>query len=148
MFHKILVTLDGSDLSERALEAAFQIARQFEAEIVLLRVLTLDAVALAGGSTPQYQDLRQLQEKRDRQEAETYLHGLRANWQPLGVPISTRVVTGAPPEAILEVAEESGIDLIVMSTHGRTGLSRLLYGSVAEAVLRGTHLPVLLIPIR
>jgi nucleotide-binding universal stress UspA family protein len=57
-------------------------------------------------------------------------------------------LVGAPPELILDTAKAENVDLIVMSTHGRSGLNRLLYGSVAEAVLRGAHLPVLLIPFK
>jgi nucleotide-binding universal stress UspA family protein len=148
MYKRILVTLDGSDLSERALEPAFLIAQRFDAQIVLLRVVALDVVSVAGGMGPQYYELRRLHEEHDRQEAEQYLHALKALWQGTGVPIETRVICGAPPEMILDAAASADADLIVMSTHGRTGLNRLLYGSVAEAVLRGTRWPVLLIPIK
>ena len=56
------------------------------------------------------------------------------------------MLSGTPPEVIVNFAREQSIDLIVMSTHGRSGFSRLIYGSVAEAVLRGAHLPIMLIP--
>ncbi len=148
MFNTILVTVDGSDLSERALGPAFDMAEKHGAEVVLLRVLTLDVVSIAGGMGPQYHELRNLHEKHDRDEAEAYLRRLKAQWQCTGVPITTRVITGAAPEMILQVAEQVEADLIVMTTHGRTGLDRLLYGSVAEAVLRGTRWPVLMIPIK
>jgi nucleotide-binding universal stress UspA family protein len=147
MFKRILIALDGSEFSERALEPAYQIAVQCKAEVMLLRVLTLDLVAVVGGLDPQYNELRALHEKHDRDAAEAYLQGLETAWKDCGAPTRTRVIAGAAPEMILQVAEDAGIDLIVMSTHGRTGLRRLLYGSVAEAVLRGTRWPVLLIPI-
>ena len=148
MFDKVLVTVDGSEFAERALEPAFQLARQFGSEVILLRVLTLDMVSLAAGTAPQYYELRSLYEQHDRQIAQEYLNNIIARWEEAGVKAVARVVAGAAPEMILDVAEAAGIDLIIMSTHGRTGLSRLLYGSVAEAVLRGTRWPVLLIPIR
>ena len=80
--------------------------------------------------------------------AEGYLHAIQSQWQATGVPVSTRVAIGAAPELIVHVANQINADLIVMSTHGRSGLSRFLYGSVAEAVLRGTQLPLLLIPAK
>lgn len=148
MFRRVLVTVDGSDFSERALQPAFHIAQKFEAEVVLLRVLSQEAVAVAAGNGPQYIEINQLHERHDREEADNYLRSIKAQWLATGVPISTMVTSGAPPEQILEAADNCGADLIVMSTHGRSGLSRFLYGSVAEAVLRGTQLPVLMIPIK
>jgi nucleotide-binding universal stress UspA family protein len=147
MFKRILVTLDGSDFSERALEPAIHIAQKFGAEVLLLRVLTLEAVA-AAGTGPQYFELSGLHEQHDRDEAEAYLRAIKRLWESTDVPIATRVAVGAPPEMILIAAGDCDIDLIVMSTHGRSGISRFLYGSVAEAVLRGTQLPLLLIPVK
>jgi nucleotide-binding universal stress UspA family protein len=148
MFKRILVTLDGSDLSERALEPVFRIAEQFLAEVVLLRVLAPEPIAMSAGSGPQYLELNGIGAKSDWTEADTYLRGIRAEWKNTGVQIETRVAMGAPPEMILKVAEGAGADLIAMSTHGRSGLDRFLYGSVAEAVLRGTPVPLLLIPVK
>src|SRR6185295_14135634 len=69
-------------------------------------------------------------------------------FQLMGLSLRKRVLCGAPPEMIIAAAAESGADLIVMSTHGRSGLMRLLYGSVTEAVLRGSPVPVLVVPNR
>ena len=148
MYKRILVTLDGSDFSERALDPAFELARQFRAQVVLLRVLSQDPIAVAAGPGAQYLELYGLREQRERLEAESYLRGIRAQRLNTGVPIDTRVAVGAPPEMILKAAGGANVDLIVMSTHGRSGLDRFLYGSVAEAVLRGTQLPLLLIPVK
>ncbi len=148
MFKRILVTLDGSDFAERALDPAFQIAKICQAEVVLLRVLAPDAIALSAGAGPQYLDLYNMREDAERSESEAYLRAIRAEWKAAGVTVETRVALGAPPEMILRTAAGSGADLIVMSTHGRSGLDRFLYGSVAEAVLRGTQLPLLLIPVK
>jgi nucleotide-binding universal stress UspA family protein len=148
MFKRILVSVDGSYFSERALEPAFELARRFDAEVILLRVVALETIAMASGNGPQVLELNDMHEKYDREAAESYLRGIKAHWQTTGVPIGTRVALGAAPEMILEVAGAAGADLIVMSTHGRSGLDRFLYGSVAEAVLRGTRLPLMLIPIK
>ena len=147
MFKRILVTLDGSDLAQQALEPAFEIARKFGGEVILLRVAIAEPqlVALpAFGEAP----LPDYALQRDREEAEAYLHGLKLEWYSRGAPIHTEIITGNPAEMILDVAEVDEADLIVMSTHGRSGLSRLIYGSVAESVLRGARAPVLLIPVR
>jgi len=148
MFKRILVTLDGSDFSERALQPAFRIAEQFGAAVVLLRVLAAEPVAMAGGPGPQYLELSGLREQNELTEADGYLRAIRAEWQSTGLSIETRVAMGAAPEMILKVAEGAGADLIAMTTHGRSGLDRFLYGSVAEAVLRGTQVPLLLIPVK
>ena len=149
MYRHILVTLDGSDLAERALQPAFLFAEKFGAEVTLLRVMPADEdiVALAG-SGPQSLKLNDLREARERAESEAYLRAIQSQWQATGVRVSTQVAFGAAPELIVHVADQINADLIVMSTHGRSGLSRFLYGSVAEAVLRGTQLPLLLIPVK
>src|SRR5437868_6176434 len=149
MFKRILVTLDGSDLSERALEPAFELAAKFKAQITLLRVVAVDALAMAtAGSGPQYRHLSGMREADEQADCEFYLQAIQAQWQTTSVSPATRVAVGAAPEVIVQVAEESEAELIVMSTHGRSGLNRFLYGSVAEAVLRGTTIPLLLIPVK
>jgi nucleotide-binding universal stress UspA family protein len=147
MFKTILVSLDGSALAEQALAPAFSIAAKYNAAIVLLRVVPPERslpvpqlLTMHSNGTP-VDPTQALVE-----EAQDYLAGLRLP-MPV-VPVHTRVQVGAPPELIVATAVEAAADLIVMSTHGRTGLTRLLYGSVAEAVLRGSPMPVLLVPNR
>ena len=149
MFNKILIPLDGSELAEAALAPGFRIAEKFGSEVILLRVAVPEPMlvglpALAPGAYELYSgELR-----RDREEAEAHLYGIKMSWLGLGLPIRTQVLAGTPPEMIVEEAKVEGVDLIVMSTHGRSGLGRLIYGSVAEAVLRGAHMPVMLIPAK
>jgi nucleotide-binding universal stress UspA family protein len=146
MFKKILVPLDGSALAEQALAPAAGIAQKFGGSLVLLRVVTPERALpgfpyLAARSSAAPAILgRPLVA-----EAEAYLASVRL---PAGVPCRTRVLTGAAPEMIISAATEEAVNLIVMSTHGRAGITRLLYGSVAEAVLRGATVPVLLVPSR
>ena len=148
MFNRIVIPLDGSELAEQALAPACRIAEKFGSELLLLRVVTperpLPALPKLTGrpdNPPAAESVRPFME-----EAEAYLAGLQLTAP--GVAIHTRVLSGAPPEMIIATAAESGADLIVMSTHGRAGILRLLYGSVAEAVLRGATVPVLMIPSR
>lgn len=149
MFKRILIPLDGSDLSERALLPAFELAKKFQAQITLLRVVLADLLALASaGSGPQYLHLSDMREANERAECEAYLQAIQTQQRASGVPVTTQVVVGAAPELIVRIADQCGAELIVMSTHGRSGLNRFLYGSVAEAVLRGTQLPLLLIPVK
>jgi nucleotide-binding universal stress UspA family protein len=105
-------------------------------------------VVAGAGTGPEYLQLRDMREQRNLAESEAYLRGVQARWEATGVPVTTRVAVGAAPEMIVQEAAQCDAELIVMSTHGRSGLSRFLYGSVAEAVLRGSRLPLLLIPVK
>lgn len=148
MFRKILVPLDGSDLAERALEPAFALAHKFGSEIILLRVIVPDELLVSLPSLiPPVATRYQTKPLRHAEEADAYLFGVKMRWSASGVRILTEVLGGTPPQVIVTYAQEHLVDMIVMSTHGRSGFSRLIYGSVAEAVLRGAHLPILLTPI-
>lgn len=148
MFKKVLVTLDGSEFAERALAPALAIARQFGAALVLLRVVVPEEVVVTTpGLGAIYYDVKETQSQREHDEADGYLYGVKTRLVGGGLAVRSEVISGAPPEVILDVAATEKADLIVMSTHGRSGFSRLLYGSVAEAVLRGARQPVLLVPI-
>jgi nucleotide-binding universal stress UspA family protein len=147
MFTKILVPLDGSALAERALKLAFAIAKKFKSEILLVRVAAPEEVMVGlPAMAPHTYDLRSSNLRQGEAEADAYLCGLKTCWLDSGVPVHTEVLRGATPEMIVAVANEQQVDLIVMSTHGRSGFDRLIYGSVAEAVMRGSHVPVLMVP--
>jgi nucleotide-binding universal stress UspA family protein len=146
MFKRILITLDGSELAERALKPAFALAEKFGAEVLLLRVpLTQQYISMPSGSGAL---LPEEYVERDRQETEDYLRAVKTQWLGSAPKIRVESLSGEPATVILDVAETEAADLIVMSTHGRSGLSRLLYGSVAESVLRGARNPVLLVPLK
>jgi nucleotide-binding universal stress UspA family protein len=149
MFRRILVPLDGSELAEQALSPAFELAHKFAGEVLLLCVAGTDE-ALVEWVEPLGPTYEPVNGRRAQVLAQTeaYLLEIKQRWLTAGVPIRTEVILGVPPERIVSVAQEQQVGLIVMSTHGRTGFSRLVYGSVAEAVLRGAHLPVLMLPIR
>jgi nucleotide-binding universal stress UspA family protein len=133
----ILVPLDGSVLGETALPTAVELARQHGARLLLLRAAEAHSLPIVDPIQPQVEAVR---------EAEEYLAAVRARLAEAGIDeIDTSVWYGAPAEAIVEAARYRTVDLIVMSSHGRSGLGRLVLGSVAETVLRGTRVPILLI---
>jgi len=142
MYTRVLVPLDGSELAEAILPFAEQVAGPLDAEVVLLRVvepiLPAEAIASAGVVTPDSLALRELDGKR-------YLSQVERRLSKKALRVRTRVTLGPPAEAILATARTTGADLIAMATHGRSGLGRVLFGSVAEAVLRASPVPVLLI---
>ena len=146
MYNKILVALDGSEQAERALKPAFEIAEKFGSEVALLRVpVAQQYVTMPSGSSV---IVPETLVERDREETEAYLRAIKTQWLGWTASIRTEAIAGSPAEVILHVAATDQADLIIMSTHGRSGLSRLLYGSVAESVLRGARMPVLLIPLK
>ena len=136
----ILVPLDGSDLAEKVLEAAVGLGGLLEADYRLVRIYgpLIDTAldASAGGS--------QLPVEQLRAEAEGYLHRVAGRLQQQGHAVQTEAVLGQhPATAILEAAQAAAVDLIALETHGRRGLRRLLMGSVADKVIRGASVPVL-----
>jgi nucleotide-binding universal stress UspA family protein len=135
---KILVPLDGSPLSEAALPAAIDaVAQNPAATLLLLRAA--EATTFPGGDpvAGQVAVVR---------EAEEYLENVAARLRAQGVKnVKTSVWYGPPAPAIVEAAQVNKADLVIMTTHGRSGLGRLVLGSVAESVLRGTRTPILLL---
>jgi len=134
---KVLVPLDGSKLAEQALTKALDVAEGTKPTFVLLRAA--EATTWPGGD-PADEQVRVVR------EAEEYLEGIKAALGRRGIrKVEASVWYGPPASAIVEAAQVSKADLIVMTTHGRSGLGRLILGSVAEAVLRGTTTPILLL---
>ena len=133
----ILVPLDGSVLAESALTPAVELARDHGARLMLLRAAEAHTFPMADPTEAQVQAVR---------AAEEYLAGVRLRLrQGGGDDIESSVWYGPPAEAIVEAARFRRADLIVMSSHGRSGVGRLVLGSVAESVLRGSRVPILLI---
>ena len=143
MYNTILVPLDGSKRAERILSHVEELARRLQARIVFLQVVepTYDVMDPHGT----VMDINiELMEKRER-EAETYLAGLQGEFEDRGIQTRTFVEKGPVVSTIIQVAEREGVDLIAMASHGRTGLSRVFYGSVAAGVLHQVDRPLLLI---
>lgn len=127
MYKRVMVTLDGSDLAQTALPHALDLCRALGATLVLLHV----------------RDTRQGSPEASRR----FLDFTRRQHANEDVTIETLVREGSIAEAIVRAAEEEQIDVIAMATHGRSGIKRAVYGSVAEQVLRSSTKPVLLVRV-
>lgn len=141
---QILVPLDGSMLAEQALPEALRLARVSNASILLVRVIqSLDEeskrILFASPA------IAEETFERGRSAAEQYLQTIAEQFQAEGVTVDCEVRFGDPIQTILQVADEKEIDLIVMTTHGRTGIRQWFYGSVANKIIRDAQYPVLLI---
>ena len=152
MYKRVLIPLDGSRFAEQALSHAEALIHPGESEIHLLSVApVLDTRALT--MVPlypmyvyrDYLDQERRESERITNELNQYLGSLADRFQSQGATVHIAVRFGQPAEEILAYADENDIDLIVMSTHGRSGLGRWVYGSVADKVLHGANIPVLLV---
>jgi nucleotide-binding universal stress UspA family protein len=140
---QILIPLDGSALAERAIEPALALGATLQAEYTLLRIVEPITDAQ---SAPVLYDLDAARSQPHLAEAHAYLDDLARRLRAAGATVHGLLsVAWKPASAIIEAARERQADLIAMATHGRSGLKRLLLGSVADKVLRGSELPLLLI---
>jgi nucleotide-binding universal stress UspA family protein len=137
MLQTILLPLDGSTLSEQALPYAASLARRADARIVLVRATQAHTILDVDASDAQIGVISR---------AEHDLRASAARLRGAGVEAEIHVYYDQPAPAILDAARRHEVDLIVMSTHGRSGLGRVVYGSVADEILRHAEVPVLLIP--
>jgi len=143
MLHRILVPLDGSIAAEAALVPAMQIGRSASAELLLLRALEMNYMAMpmmAGGYEWTW-PVTALENS--RQEVAEYLAGVRRLHDCPGCHVRALELEGDAASCVVDTAADEACDLIVMSTHGRTGVSRALFGSVTERVLHAAPCPVL-----
>lgn len=147
MFKRILVPLDGSELAERALAPALTVAQQTGAELLLLNA---PMIAPALTAVVHTYDLPafDLSLKQMHAEGEEYLTHKRDYLRHSGVVVRKQVVEGDPATVIVETAAQERADLIIMSTHGYTGLERWVMGSVTERVLQEAPCPVLVVRSR
>jgi nucleotide-binding universal stress UspA family protein len=145
---RVLIALDGSPLGERALPPALAVARALGAQVVLLRVSdTLPLNPLEIGLMWEWEPVPSDRQTMDelRHAAEAYLRDAAARHGLGPDEAQTLVLDGAPADRIQEYARLSPIDLIAMSTHGRTGLRRWLYGSVTAKVMHSTDRAMLIV---
>ena len=140
MYRRVLLPLDRSAISEQAVPHALAQARHSGAELILLRVLE-PLTNVRGLSDGDQEDMRAV----TLQRAQEYLDDLVARSECGEITVRTATIEGRPHEKILEYAEEGDVDLIVICTRGRSGFSRWLMGSVADRVVRGAKVPVLLV---
>jgi len=143
MYRKIVVPLDGSKLAEGVLEHVRALAHCMDSEVVLMRVMAYPNYDYLLTDALMSASLREQLEH----EACNYLEPLANAFQDEGIRASADavIVTGPIADAIIEFARNQKADLIAMSTHGRTGPSRWLLGSIADRVVRGAGMPVLMV---
>ncbi len=131
MFDRIMVPLDGSELAERALPYARELAAATNATLHLVRVVDLPpAVKVHRLGAP----------------VNVYLDEARAREETAGRPVTVQRLDGDTATALLGYVREAGIDTVVMTSHGGSGLTRWALGTVADRVMRGGTVPVLLVP--
>ncbi len=152
---KILVPLDGSDLAEAALPRAIELAKPFSATLHLVRVVPLArqmaASSLAGATGGMdgmsAADIEAIEDAvaLQTQEAESYLDEQAQSLRGQGFTVETGTRQGSAADEIIEYAHSNDIDMIAISSHGRSGLGRLVMGSVCDKVMREAGVPVLVI---
>ncbi|MXR22298.1 universal stress protein [Halobacterium bonnevillei] len=149
MYDDILVPTDGSETAEAAVDQAVDLAEKYGATVHALYVVDVDATNLALG-TEQVErvrrgDLDEMPEVKSKaDEATGYVADVASE---RGIAVEEHVTAGSPARAIRKFVEDNDVDLVVMGSHGRSGLSRVVLGSVAEKVLRRTRLPVLVVDV-
>lgn len=144
MFKRIMVPLDGSPFSEAALGHAAVLAKAFDAEILIVHVLVgMQQTNMIAAESPEL--MTQLENSANR-GAEKYLDGKIQSLRQAGYNARPIIGTGSSiAQVVVEAAEREKVDTIVMTSHGFSGLNRLVFGSVAQRVARLAPMPVLLI---
>lgn len=138
---KIVIAVDNDPTSEKIALKAFQLGLQLKAEIALISVVDTTILITESAVTPkEFADIIINDYKRHQQMLIDTVFQKHKVW--------TFVEEGIPYEVILNVAKEWDADILVLGTHGRTGISHLIMGSVAEKVIRYSKIPVFIIPIR
>ena len=147
MYEKILIPLDGSNVGEAALPLIEGLIAKFSAEskveVTLFQVVSQLSHWVVAGETGARVPYTETELQMLKQEAADYLEKAAEVLRSQGTTVKVQVSLGDPTEEIVKIAEEINVDLIAMSTHGRSGLSRLAFGSITEKVLRLGTKPVL-----
>ncbi|MGM0591554.1 MAG: universal stress protein [Halobacteriota archaeon] len=131
MFRTVLVATDGSETARQAAEHGLELARRYDADVYALSVADTRFRSVLHGR----RDDAQTAERKLRRVSEEAVAAVAARGETLGVSVTPTVESGSPSEIILEESDRLGADLVVLGTHGRTGVDRFLVGSVAESVV-------------
>ena len=146
MFNKILLPLDGSELGEVALPYVEKLALAEKAEVILFQAIAPPHdVQLAESYTSHLAHLADEYVAQASTAAKAYLDAVKKRLAEKGIVAHSVVEVGHPAERIADCAKEKDVDLIALSTHGRSGVGRWLFGSVADKVVRRSEKPVLLV---
>jgi nucleotide-binding universal stress UspA family protein len=155
VYERLLVALDGSPTAERVLEHTEALAKAFGSTVTLFRatVMAETLMAQSSGGGPGAGDLGPPLDptpimEAEREDAIAYLNAVTARLKERGLNVTSEHFEGPPGSEIVERARALDVSLILMTTHGRSGLGRLVFGSVADAVLRHAPCPVLLVRVQ
>ncbi len=145
MYQKIMVPLDGSELAECVLPHVEAFINQCQIrKIVFVRILEAITPAIAGEYAISMDDLESRESAR-KSEAKEYLQQIMNRFQTGTTNLEMEVLIGRPADRLADYADNNNVDLILMATHGRSGVSRWVRGSVADRILRAASVPVLMI---
>jgi nucleotide-binding universal stress UspA family protein len=144
MYTKILVPLDGSELSACSLEHVKQIAGVGMSEVILLKVIEPVASNDAAAWSQAGYTVTDLMDK-NKTLAKNYLSQAADKLKNQGISARVEVIEGRAAESILDYAQKNKVELIIISSHGRSGISRWTFGSVADRVVHHSQIPVLVI---
>jgi nucleotide-binding universal stress UspA family protein len=140
LYEKILIPTDSSEVSIEASKHALEIAKAMGSKVYAIYVI--DIVPFIGLPTEGlWESMKDILEE----EGKDALKKIEENAKKMGVEIKSEILEGNPVKEILDYAERKNVDLIVLGTTGKSGLDKLLLGSVAEKVSKGSHCPVLLV---
>lgn len=144
MYNTILVPLDGSQRAEVILSHVIELAKKFSAKVILLE--SVEQKLIYTGDLEVSAVSKQDEElARQTHTAESYIKGVQGKLEQQGIQVITRIMQGPPVEAIIEIAKKENADLIAIASHGRSGLGRVFYGSVAAGILQRVDRPLLII---
>jgi nucleotide-binding universal stress UspA family protein len=146
MYNYILVPLDGSKRAEAILPHVEDLAKRYDAQVILLRVVEPVPLPVGAERAPVVVDQNVFEQETD--QAMSYLAALQKDFRAKDIDARTSVDYGPVVQAIIRTAECEGADLIAMASHGRSGISQVFYGSVAVGVLHRVDRPLLLVRAR
>lgn len=148
LINRILISLDGSDLSKLALPIGEELAAKLKVSVTLFQMATKVRIYEDDSGTSAYTDYAQLDED-EKKRVSAKMIALEKEVKKKGIDVTHVVTSGYnAAEDIIEIAKKADADLMVMSTHGRSGLGRWVFGSVAEKILRHGEIPLLLVNAR
>ncbi|SDL92145.1 Nucleotide-binding universal stress protein, UspA family [Oryzisolibacter propanilivorax] len=146
MYQRILIATDGSELSEKAVQSGLELARLARSAVIALKVVPhYPRSYFDGGSVIEPSEIKRVEEHWNK-EAQTLVEGVKARGLSEGLSVMALIVkSDLIAEAIIEAAKKHQCDLIVMASHGRKGIKRMLLGSETQHVLTHSHIPVLVL---
>ena len=145
MYRKILVPLDGSKRAEKILPHVEELATRYKARVIFLQVVEYKTITTPEGA---FINLSDLEFEQAKEQAEKHLAGIQGKFRGKNIETQTYVTYGPVVEGIINMAAREGVDLIALASHGRSGLSRVFYGSVAAGLLHRVDRPLLIIRSR